>query len=95
MSERKSRTVKVANLPESKALCNITNKPIALIFFAWIVFVWMLYLVEVKILAIPFGIYCVIITVKEEKRFSRVTKIIWLFMMKEILKNVKYIIYPK
>ena len=32
MSERKSRTVKVANLPESKALCNITNKPIALIF---------------------------------------------------------------
>ena len=68
MSERKSRTVKVANLPESKALCNITNKPIALIFFAWIVFVWMLYLVEVKILAIPFGIYCLIITFKEEKK---------------------------
>jgi hypothetical protein len=68
MTESKSRRVKVANLPESKALCTITNKPVALIVFVWLVFTIVLFTAKEKILCIPFGIYGLIMTFKEEKK---------------------------
>lgn len=67
MSERKSHTVKVANLPESKALCIITNKPVALIFFVWSLFGTVLFFAKEKLLTIPLAIYGLIMTFKEEK----------------------------
>ncbi len=68
MTERKSRRVKVSNLPDSKALCTITNKPLALIVFSWVIFSWVLFTADEKILSIPFGIYGLIMTLKEEKK---------------------------
>lgn len=66
MGERKFRTVKVANLPDSKTLCTITNKPIILIIFVWAVFIMLLFVVSDKILLLPVAIYCLIMTFKEK-----------------------------
>lgn len=68
MSECKSHTVKVANLPDSKVLCTITNKPLALIISSWATFALVLFYSPEKILSIPFGIYSFIITFKEEEK---------------------------
>ena len=67
MTERKSHTVKVSNLPESRVLCSISNKHIALIILVWVLFLLVIFSFENKFLAIPLGIYGLIMTFKEER----------------------------
>lgn len=67
MTERKFHTVKVSNLPESRVLCSISNKHMALIILVWALFLLVIFSFENKFLAIPLGIYGLIMTFKEER----------------------------
>lgn len=66
MPEGKSHTIKVINLPKSKAICYVSNKPLILILGLWGVTITVYILFEDKVLALPFLVYSIVTSFKRE-----------------------------
>lgn len=66
MPEGKSHTIKVINLPKSKAICYVSNKPLILVLGLWSVTITVYILFEDKVLALPFLVYSIVTTFKRE-----------------------------
>ncbi len=67
MPEGKSHTVKVTNLPKSKPMCYVSNKPFLMVVGLSTVTLVVYFIFENKIIVLPFLIYSMIFCFKKEK----------------------------
>ncbi|MDO4378248.1 MAG: hypothetical protein Q4C64_03740 [Erysipelotrichia bacterium] len=66
MPEGKSHTIKVANLPKSKALCTVSNKPLIIVVGLWAATLVAYVFFVNKIIALPILMYSLITSFKRE-----------------------------
>ena len=65
MEEKKSHSVKTTNLPNSKPIADVSNKPVVIVILLWILTLFLYFFFENKILSLPPMFYALIITLKK------------------------------
>ena len=65
MEEKKSHSVKTTNLPNSKPIAVVSNKPVVIVILLWILTLFLYFFFENKILSLPPMFYALIITLKK------------------------------